>query len=728
MNNHTEAAETNRRKSLYLDVRGSASNVQAQLQRLCASLDTLDTRNPDGLIDIPLTLALAPPDVIKAKLAELLDPDHMPYRMAEFAESHTGEDSVAIVRAMLPLITDPGITGHIEQNEQINEGLFVAFVPGIGVGFDMGRGYRRSGGIIKFSTIGIVHFGGGGKITAATDRRFLGKDIYHLLACHIDQDLATVMKKGNKFIYTSDISRFEKTPKNDRGHNRFLGRDIVEFHARAPNFGATLGPLFQKIITEFTAGNLDMLVVDLNGQNQFTLENGEQVRRFERDHFIPIKDIKGKCIGFMGIADVNFQPVTETRSPLEGGKIAGYFATQADLTRHEIHLTLRNPISVLEDNHASDEDRIAAVRAILTNKDRFKDQLIARAAELNERRFGRELEVYGISYIADACANDCTYCGLNATRKFKRTSLTDEEMAQDFEAVLQHHPHEFCILAGEFPGLLDKVQRALRILNDVNARNGNRLERITLNTAPLSVENFAKLVQANTGRIPLQYRLFQESYDREQYEHYHTKGPKRDFDFRIGAQERALEAGFDCVGVGALLGLNTDNQPHKHAGHDSEIISLIEHALQIKRAHGKAPSSLSIPRHQGVAGYEFATPNAVDDELYVMYHALLRLALPETKIIITSRETPELIRRVEPFINIRDLAPRPGVGGNIRPDVNFQNELGDARNAEEILRDLRERSMLKIRTIYDDIDMVGACITQDDVDFDISSMETVRIK
>ncbi|MFH2034373.1 MAG: hypothetical protein ABIJ26_06695, partial [Candidatus Margulisiibacteriota bacterium] len=214
---------------------------------------------------------------------------------------------------------------------------------------------------------------------------------------------------------------------------------------------------------------------------------------------------------------------------------------------------------------------------------------------------------------------------------------------------------------------------------------GEPLQRITFNVAPMTSENFGRIVAANDTGLPLQYRIFQETYDGDVYAALHTRGPKADFDNRANAQNNALRAGFDEVGLGVLLGIND-----KKGGHDLDILSLIAHAYEIKKLHGNFPCSVSIPRHQPVAGYDFVTPSPVDDETYVFYHALLRLALPETKIVITSRETPEVLKRLESLINIRDLAPRPGVGGNFR-SADFQNELGDSRTAEEIIKDLRLR-------------------------------------
>lgn len=660
------------KNALHLDVRAEMPVVAERLQALQKSMQDLALGQGRELLHrMKLPLTCASPEVTSLKLAELLDPQSAPYRVAEFSETHTGKDSMAITRMLLPILKGTGIVGAIEKDY----------------------------GVITFPTVGTVQADEHGEVIAADDARFLGKDIYHLLSCHIEQDLATVMKKGSGYVYTSDISRFEKTPKNAQGRNAFLGRDIVEFHSKAPNFGARLGKLFQTIIGAFESGDLEMLVVDLNGQNVYDV-NSRPFRRFERDHFLPIPGENGECIGFIGIAEVQFQPTSETRTPYEGGDVLAGITSNIDLVRGTCKercdaITKENPIAILQDIHVSPEKKLEIIDYILKHKDHFREEVLTQAASMNKKNFGDKLGLYGISYISDACANNCTYCGLNSEMKHKRSTLTEDEMALDFRAVIGHGSDEFCILAGEAPSQLHLLQQALKTANQVNDESGRTLETITFNVAPMSTEDFSQLVRTHTGDVALQYRIFQETYDRNQYAKYHTRGPKSDFDNRLNAQSRALEAGFDSVGIGALLGINICNEPYAHAGHNFEIRSLIAHAFRLKEQHGKFPKTVSIPRHMRSEDSDFSTPNPVDDALYIFYHALLRLALPETQLMITSRESSELIRSVEPFVNIRDLAPRPGVGGNFRHESHFQNELGDARSAEEILSDLRERGKLR---------------------------------
>jgi len=661
-----ETREIQNPRSLHFDARGSRDDVVQNLQTLIRGLDS--AVNSDK--EIPRnesTLAIRPPakHVQELKLQELTSDSRPKFTIAEFVDGYDHGDSILILQNILPFLSSIGIGGEVSKH----------------------------GGTITIPEIDEVCFDENGLITQSNNPAMIGKDIFHYVSCFIGQEIAVVLKKGDEFRYVSDISAFEKTPKNAEGKNQFLGRDIVDFHAKAPNFGRILAPMYRKLLECFAAGKLDLLTVDLHGGNKFfDTKTRKEIHRFERDYFLPLTGEDGEFAGFIGLADTVFKPVVEPKSPFEGGDYVEEVKTQTDLfnarylTACDMDKMRRDLVQKLSSDEISDEERLEIAKTILEDKEFFGDEVLAQAKALNKEKFGEKIELYGISYISDSCANDCTYCGLNSGIKQERSSLSDAEMEADFEAVLQHKPEEFCILAGENPKNKIDIVRALAIIDKVNKKFGNPLRCITINMAPMSEADFREIAQSNPSAVPLQYRIFQETYDKDQYAKYHTRGPKSNFEFRRNAQQRALAGGIDKVGIGSLLGINDRNEPYKHAGNDAEILALMEHATQLG-----GYCSLSLPRHQPVEGYDFKTPNPVDDKLYIFYHALLRLALPNTKLMTTARETPELILELEPFINIRDLAPRPGVGGNFRERANFQNELGDSRSAGEIIRDLMER-------------------------------------
>lgn len=341
---------------------------------------------------------------------------------------------------------------------------------------------------------------------------------------------------------------------------------------------------------------------------------------------------------------------------------------------------------------ADAKNKVDIARELLCNVPLFYDEVFQCAQKENRRRFGSRLSLYAISYIADACVNHCLYCGHSAAISRNRQALSPEGMRFDFSAILQHGPGEFCILAGEAPSAVRRIITAVRILNELNPVFGNPLRQISLNIAPLGSEGFRTLLREADSAIPLQFRVFQETYDQDSYRFNHPAGPKRDFEFRYNAQARAMAAGFSSVGVGALLGINPKGTP----GNDDEIVSLIHHAYLLKRQTGHFPASVAIPRLQSTPEKHIDYGTLVEDQRYIFYLSLLRLALPYTKIYITARETASFIRSVETIINVRDLAPRPGVGGNLGSchPRTFQNILGDPRGAVEIITDLKQRNKL----------------------------------
>ncbi|MBT3814833.1 hypothetical protein HOE37_03465 [Candidatus Woesearchaeota archaeon] len=334
---------------------------------------------------------------------------------------------------------------------------------------------------------------------------------------------------------------------------------------------------------------------------------------------------------------------------------------------------------------------VEELAAVLKHKALFFAEIMEKAKKLNEKMYAKEIDFYAVSYLSDFCINSCNYCGHNQELPQERSVLTAKEMEQDFDQVLKYGPAEICILAGEDPRVV--TPEFLVMAGNIAKRSDclGKLERINFNVAPMSVSDFQK-IRAGIDH-QLQFRVFQESYDPVTYGGHHPSGPKKNFEFRVNAQERALEAGFDEVGIGTLLGLNCND-----GGHDYEILSLIAHAYHIKEISGKFPQSISIPRHQKIPNHCFATPNPVDDLSYIAYHGIIRLALPETRIIVTNRERTELRDILRPMINIEDLAARPGVGGNYKAAVCMQNELGDARGPEELITDLRSKGYkVKVR-------------------------------
>ncbi|MBU1129533.1 MAG: hypothetical protein KJ949_02810 [Nanoarchaeota archaeon] len=306
------------------------------------------------------------------------------------------------------------------------------------------------------------------------------------------------------------------------------------------------------------------------------------------------------------------------------------------------------------------------------------EDILQEARKLNEEKYSKVIDFYGVCYISDYCINDCLYCGDRKSNKKERCRLSLKEFEKDLQGILDIGHRTICFLTGQ-----DKSLTTDRLIDYLKIAENKRLEEIILNIPPKPIEEFKRIRKA-ISNTPLQFRVFQETYNRKIYREQHLIGPKSDYYWRIESQTRALQVGFDTVGIGSLFGLNPNN--------DEEINELIKHANKLHKQFGKWPSTISIPRIQKAEGNKvYKIPASVNDKDYISYNAQLRLALPETKIIITSRETPKMKKQLRPYINIEDLEVKPGPKGNYLLNVSFQNEVQDKRNAGEILREIREQ-------------------------------------
>ncbi len=326
---------------------------------------------------------------------------------------------------------------------------------------------------------------------------------------------------------------------------------------------------------------------------------------------------------------------------------------------------------------------IEEIAHLIANKDYLDNSILSVAKDVNLEIHKKEIGFYAVSYISDYCINGCLYCGHSKDVLQNRKILTENEMLLDFTRALNLGPSEICILAGEHKLVTpERLARAINIAKLADVNHG--LDRVILNVAPMTIGGFQDL--RDRTEVPIQFRIFQESYDKLTYEKNHPIGPKADFSFRLHAQERALDAGINDVGIGALLGLNVQIN-----GNDFEILSLITHAYHLLETKGKLPYSLSIPRLQPVSDKYVAMNAAVSDTDYLRYHAILRLALPYTKIIVTTRETPEMQNLLRPLINIHDLNTKPGVGGNYKNNIHMQNSVSDNRHVLHRILEIRNQ-------------------------------------
>lgn len=309
------------------------------------------------------------------------------------------------------------------------------------------------------------------------------------------------------------------------------------------------------------------------------------------------------------------------------------------------------------------------------------DEIFQTAKKVKDEIYGKRLVLFAPLYISNLCSNECLYCAFRANNKaLKRRSLTQAEIAHEVELLIAQGHKRLLLVAGEaytrdgFQYVLDALATAYgTTLSKTNIR------RINVNLAPLTLEDFKRLKAANIGT----YQLFQETYHRDVYKNVHVGGKKADYDWRITAIDRAITAGIDDIGIGVLFGL---------ADWRFEILALLQHAEYLNRQFGIGPHTISVPRLEPATGSLISKhpPQPVTDQDFCKIVAILRLAVPYTGIIMSTRETANL-RRTTLALGVSQISAgsRTNPGGYTTDTKNSsQFSLGDHRTLDEVVQDV----------------------------------------
>ena len=306
------------------------------------------------------------------------------------------------------------------------------------------------------------------------------------------------------------------------------------------------------------------------------------------------------------------------------------------------------------------------------------------AKEIKENIYGNRLVMFAPLYLTNACVNNCLYCAFRIDNKeIVRKTLTIDEIEEEAKQLIMDGHKRLLLVCGEHPkeSNLNYIGEAIKRIYSINY-NGNNIRRVNVNIAPLSIENFKKLHSFEIGT----YQIFQETYHYETYTKMHPSGPKRDFAFRLHAPERAFEAGIDDLGIGALLGL---------ADYRFELLAMLMHAEFMEKTLGVGPHTISIPRLEPASNAPAANkiPNAVDDLAFKKIIAILRLAVPYTGIILSTREKPELRRELfNVGVSQISAGSKTTPGAYNKKDKSNpefgQFQLGDHRTLNEVVKDV----------------------------------------
>jgi len=335
-----------------------------------------------------------------------------------------------------------------------------------------------------------------------------------------------------------------------------------------------------------------------------------------------------------------------------------------------------------EEKQGLDPDEAAA---LLRNTDRELDEAIFETAiNIKKAIYGNRLVVFAPLYITNECSNQCQYCGFKAANKeLDRRTLSPEEIKSEVE-VLENIGHKRLLLVyGEHPTLgADWIAETVKDVYSVTSAKSGEIRRVNINCAPLDVEGFRKLHEVGIGT----YQCFQESYHRPTYEKLHKAGPKSDFLWRLHAMHRAQEAGIDDVGMGALFGLYDPVY---------EVLGLLHHARQLERDWGVGPHTISFPRLEPALNADIAynPPYPTTDHEFKKIVSVLRLAVPYTGLILTTRENAEF-RKELLEVGVSQLSggsrTYPGAYSDPeydRPDVQ-QFCVGDNRSLDDVIQSI----------------------------------------
>lgn len=302
------------------------------------------------------------------------------------------------------------------------------------------------------------------------------------------------------------------------------------------------------------------------------------------------------------------------------------------------------------------------------------------AEEIKLAFYGNRIVIFAPLYLSNYCVNGCLYCPYRLKNKtIPRKKLTQEEVRQEVIALQDMGHKRLAIEAGEDPknNPIEYILECIKTIYSVHHKNGD-IRRVNVNIAATTVENYRKLKEAGIGT----YILFQETYNKESYEYLHPTGPKHDYAYHTEAMDRAMEGGIDDVGLGVLFGLE---------GYKYEFAGLIMHAEHLEAVHGVGPHTISVPRVKkadDIDPDEF--DNSIDDDTFAKITACIRLAVPYTGMIISTRESEE-VRSKLLRLGISQVSggSRTSVGGYTeaeRPHDTEQFDVSDQRSLDEVVK------------------------------------------
>ena len=328
--------------------------------------------------------------------------------------------------------------------------------------------------------------------------------------------------------------------------------------------------------------------------------------------------------------------------------------------------------------------REASVLLACENEEKIKE-IYALAEQIKKDFYGERIVMFAPLYLSNYCVNGCVYCPYHLKNKhICRKKLTQEEVKAEVIALQDMGHKRLAIEAGEDPvnNPIEYILECIDTIYSIKHKNG-AIRRVNVNIAATTVENYKKLHDAGIGT----YILFQETYNKKSYEELHPTGPKHNYDYHTEAMDRAMEGGIDDVGLGVLFGLEL---------YRYELAGLLMHAEHLEAVHGVGPHTISVPRIKAADDIdpdEF--DNGIDDETFAKIIAIIRIAVPYTGMIISTRESKS-VREKALRLGISQISggSRTSVGGYVEEEDEDENsaqfDVSDRRTLDEVVRWLME--------------------------------------
>lgn len=382
------------------------------------------------------------------------------------------------------------------------------------------------------------------------------------------------------------------------------------------------------------------------------------------------------------------------------------------LTRKKGRINMYDPKSLNADEFISDQEVNDTLRYAQENKDNVEliDRIIEKAKQrkgLTHREasvllaceipekiqecydlaeqikkdfYGNRIVLFAPLYLSNYCVNGCVYCPYHMQNKhIPRKKLTQEDIVKEVTALQDLGHKRLAIEAGEHPteNPIEYILESIKTIYSIKHKNG-AIRRVNVNIAATTVENYRKLKEAGIGT----YILFQETYHKESYKKLHPTGPKHDYNYHTEAMDRAMEGGIDDVGLGVLFGLEL----YKY-----EFSALLMHAEHLEAAHGVGPHTISVPRIRHADDIDPGVfDNGIDDDTFAKICALIRISVPYTGMIISTRESQDVREKVI-RLGVSQISggSKTSVGGYYEPeaedDCSEQFDVNDQRTLDEIV-------------------------------------------